>query len=73
MKATRKALVGRTIADVEFRPFRGEYGQVCHNPAIILDNGRRLYFVTEETGATEYGTSLCLTAIKRTRKEPNRD
>jgi len=31
------------------------------NPRIVLDNGRGLYFVTEETEIGEYGTLICIT------------
>ncbi len=60
MKATKCALIGRTIVDVDFRPFKSENG-TAHAPRITLDNGRVLYFVTEETGGAEYGTFIGIT------------
>lgn len=75
MKATRQALIGRTITDVDFRPFAaGDGGEnsrnmgKAHNPRITLDNGRAMYFVTEETEVGEYGTQVCIT--KPVKPEP---
>lgn len=67
MIATKRSLIGRTIVDVVFRPFRHlEYPyKRCHDPALILDNGRRVYFATEETGGGEYGTRICITPKRK--------
>lgn len=69
MKAQRKHLIGRTIVDVAFRPFQGENG-MCHDPRIELDNGRAIFFVTEETGGPEYGTSVCITNATKAKRKP---
>lgn len=63
MRANKRHLIGRVIVDVEMRPFKhfDKGGPTCHNPALILDNGRRVFFVTEETGGPEYGTCICIT------------
>jgi hypothetical protein len=61
MMAQRKQLIGRTITGVEFRPFDNGSGGTAHNPVLILDNGRRLLFMTEETDTGEYGTSIIIT------------
>jgi len=51
-----RELVGKRIVAFDpgvFVPCE-EWRGVCHNPTITLDDGTRLYFVVEETGA-EYG------------------
>lgn len=62
--ARKSHLVGRTITAVEFRPFNATpdgKGGTAHNPRITLDNGRELFFLTEETEVGEYGTMICIT------------
>lgn len=61
MKATRRALIGRKIVGVDFRPFDDGKGGTAHNPTLMLDNGRRVYFTTEETDMGEYGTLIGIT------------
>ena len=61
MIATKKALVGRAIVDVDFQPFPDRKGGTAHRPRLTLDDGRVLYFVTEETEVGDYGTSICIT------------
>lgn len=70
MNATRRHLIGRTIVDVDMRPFRARpdgTGQVCHDPVLKLDNGRRVWFVAEETETGEYGVGICITNKLRRR------
>lgn len=63
MKATRKHLVGRTIVAVDFGPFDDGRGGTVHAPRITLDNGRVVYFTTEETEVGEYGTLISVTKL----------
>lgn len=67
MKARKQDLIGRKIVDVDFRPFpHWDYpDKLCHNPVLILDNGRRVWFITQETGGSEYGTSICINGRDR--------
>jgi hypothetical protein len=60
-----KWIIGRTITAVDMRPFRKlEDNRIAHDPVFTLDNGARIFFVTEETGGSEYGTSVCYTPPK---------
>ncbi len=61
MKATKRDLIGRRIIGVEWRPFPDGKGRTATNPALILDNGRRVYFTTQETEIGEYGTEIGIT------------
>jgi hypothetical protein len=54
-----KWIIGRKIIAVEMHPFEGENHLTAHAPVITLDNGARIFFVTEETGLSEYGTAIC--------------
>jgi hypothetical protein len=40
------------------RPFNDDRGGVAYDPVIILDNGTKLWFVTQETETGEYGHSI---------------
>jgi len=65
-KATKPDLVGRSIVDVDFRAFRARPEQkgdrtMAHAPVLILDNGDRVHFMTEETDVGEYGTCILIT------------
>ncbi len=64
MKATTKHLIGRTIIAVQMRPFRDGRGGTAHAPLVTLDDGRKVWFVTEETEIGEYGTLICITDKK---------
>lgn len=59
MKATKRDLIGRTIVDVDFRPARDGRGGFFDDPVLILDNGTRIGFLTQETDVGEYGTRIC--------------
>ena len=61
MKANTKHLIGRTITAVDFRPFPNGAGVTAHDPILTLDNGRKLYFITEETETGDYGVKICIT------------
>lgn len=54
-------LVGRRIIAVEFRQFADGRGGRTSKPMLTLDNGRRVFFLTEETDVGEYGTRICMT------------
>ena len=65
MKATKRDLTGRKIVAVDFRHFRGEdttheeMGPIrCTNPVLTLDNGRRVWFLVQETEIGEYGVAI---------------
>jgi hypothetical protein len=63
-KATKKSLVGRTIARVNLHPFdpnrEGSRAieQHCTNPIIIFDDGSTLEFDVQETEVGKYGISV---------------
>lgn len=71
MYATKRDLIGRRIVAVDFRRFHCE-AKSCtcasgpgrsswhSDPVLTLDNGRRLFFVTDETEVGEYGTNICI-------------
>lgn len=61
MKARRNHLIGRTIVAVDFGPFDNMRGGTAYAPRITLDNGRQLYFVSQETDTGDYGTKICIT------------
>lgn len=64
MKAKTRDLVGRTIKAVDWRPFKSyDPRGTAHNPILTLDNGRRVWFTTEETESGEYGTSICISPL----------
>ena len=53
-----RRLVGRTIVAFYPCPFPDGRGGVAHEPTIWLDDGSRLYFITEETDVGDYGTYI---------------
>jgi hypothetical protein len=61
-------LIGRKIVGVKWNRFRTEKPGVkpadgdywATDPVLILDNGRQLRFVVQETDVGEYGVELCL-------------
>ena len=63
MKARTKDLIGRTIVAVSWQPTRrdprlGKRSSMVTNPVLTLDDGRSIWFVTEETETGEYGHSI---------------
>jgi len=56
-------LIGRKIIAVDLRRFHtGRHDAPWStDPILTLDNGRKLYFSTQETEVGEYGVELCLT------------
>lgn len=60
-----RQLIGRTIVGFEPRPFpagsKAMSAPTAHDPVIILDNGQRLLFRTEETEVGRYGTCILIT------------
>jgi len=47
--------------DGDYRPFDDGRGYTVTDPVIRLEDGRRLYFLVEETETGQYGVKLCLT------------
>ena len=72
--STARAMVGRTIVDVDLHPFDPENaGQVdgdeyAYNPVVTLDDGTRLFFVVQESEIGEYGVKICRNVQNRKRK-----
>jgi hypothetical protein len=58
----KRRVIGRRIVDVELRAFPNGKGGQTFNPQIILDNGRALRFIVEETEVGEYGVRPVLTS-----------
>lgn len=74
MKALAKHLIGRKIVAIDFRPFPARPGNdrsMAHDPIITLDNGRKLFFMAEETEVGEYGTCLLVSDSDRGRLNGN--
>ena len=66
MNARARDLIGRTIVAVDFgRAWDARRKEWYHEPRITLDNGRALYFSTEETEAGIYGTRIGITSRVR--------
>jgi hypothetical protein len=62
MKATKRHLIGRRIVAVDFRKqWDKDRRQWYTNPRITLDNGRTLFFVTQELDTGDYGTQIAVT------------
>lgn len=59
----KRKVIGRRIVDVELRSFPDGRGGRAHAPQIILDNGRAIRFVVEETEHGEYGVQPVLTTL----------
>jgi len=66
--STTKTLIGRKIVGVELNPFSDGRTprSIAHSPVLVLDDGRRLYFITTETEIGEYGINMF--ATKKPRK-----
>lgn len=61
MKATKRQLIGRRIAAIDWnRTWDQQRGQFIARPLITLDNGRVLWFVTQESDNGDYGTTICI-------------
>jgi hypothetical protein len=55
-----RQLVGRRIVGFQANAYRnGEFG-IIHHPVIFLDDGTKLFFITEEDGrnGADYGTTI---------------
>ena len=67
-KAKAQDLIGRKIVAVDFRPFKAyldpKSKTMAHDPTITLDNGRRLYFLTEQTENATDGVWIGITDKK---------
>lgn len=66
MKATKRDLVGRKIVAINWQPFNPNLGDSnrpnrATDPILTLDNGRKLWFVVQETEVGEYGIEICIT------------
>jgi hypothetical protein len=59
--ATKRDLLGRTIVGVDFGRFHDSAHGWRTDPVLILDNGRRIYCVVQETNGCGYGVALCIT------------
>ena len=70
MRARKRDLVGRTIVAVDFNrtwePLRHTWQTY---PTLTLDNGRKIWIVTEENEGSEYGHAICIT--ERAKKRSN--
>lgn len=65
MKVTRAGeLVGRMIVGVKLHPFPDGRGGTAYDPVLMLDDGRDLSFVVNETEFPKYGIAMYL--VKRT-------
>jgi hypothetical protein len=65
MDATPKHLIGRKIVAVDLQPFDDRCGGTAHDPILTLDNGRKVWFVTEETDTGDYGVAICISAARK--------
>lgn len=65
MRATKRALIGHTIVGVDFGPFPDGRGGTAQQPHLTLDNGRQVWFTTEETDTGEYGTRIIITPFPK--------
>lgn len=50
-----RQLIGRKIVGFDPRPFGDSRGGRAYKPAIYLDDGTRLEFITQETDGDDYG------------------
>jgi hypothetical protein len=66
LKATRKDLIGRKIVAVNLRSFPDGKGGTATDPLLTLDNGRRIWFVVDETEVGEYGVCICIAGKEKT-------
>ena len=61
LAAKRRDLVGRTITAVEGEAHWDDTRKRwIHQPTLTLDDGRAVWFVTEESDIGEYGTEICI-------------
>jgi hypothetical protein len=73
MKASKRDLVGRKIVSIDFhgfapRPDRDKR-KTATDPRIVLDSGRVLWFVVDETEVGEYGVAICISERAPKRKK----
>ena len=59
-KATARDLIGRTIISVDFCRFDNGRGGKATDPVLTLDTGQRVWFSTQETESSGYGTSILI-------------
>jgi hypothetical protein len=52
-----RTLVGYKIVAVEPQPFPDGRGGTAHKPVLVLDDGRRVKFLVDET-ETDYGVNV---------------
>jgi hypothetical protein len=65
MSARARDLIGRKIVAVDLgRQWDKERKVWFHQPRLTLDNGRRVWFMTEETETGDYGTKICISDAK---------
>jgi hypothetical protein len=62
MKATVRDLKGRKIVDVKLRRFRDGRGGWATDPLLTLDDGRKVWFIAQETEVAEYGVEIGISA-----------
>jgi len=66
MRATKRDLVGRTITAVDWqRYWEPARRQWQTDPILTLDNGRRVWFTTEENEGSEYGHAICISERRK--------
>lgn len=56
--ASARLLTGRRIVGFDSNPWDDGRGGTAHSPRMVLDNGARLTFLTEETDQGEFGTCV---------------
>ena len=60
VKVTKRDLIGRRIVAVAMRrQWDGVRREWYYDPVLTLDNGKRIWFITQETEIGEYGTKIC--------------
>jgi hypothetical protein len=72
MNARKRDLIGRKIVAVEWNRHRADddpkssrYRDWVTDPVLVLDNGARIYFTTQETELGFYGVRINLHAPRR--------
>jgi len=64
----RGALVGRTIVDVRLNRFYDGVSRWGMDPELVLDNGRIIRFVTQETEGN-YGVRIIPVRMRRSKSD----
>lgn len=62
----KNQIIGKKIVGFEPGSFKDGMGGTAHDPLILLEDGRSLYFVTEETETGEYGVFIGIRSESRT-------